>query len=123
VSAFKSAKHFASWLGLNPNNKITGGKILGAHTKPCGNRVAKALRMAAQGLHHASNEMGEYYRRMRAKLGGAAAVVAMTHKLVRIIHALLRTRKLYEAALHHRAHEQRKARSLAQLKRKAKHLT
>ena len=47
LSAFKSGKHFASWLGLNPNNKITGGKILSAHTKPCGNRVAKALRMAA----------------------------------------------------------------------------
>jgi transposase len=120
MSAFKSAKHFASWLGLNPNNKITGGKILSAHTKPCGNRVAKALRMAAQGLHHANNEMGDYYRRMRSKLGGAAAVVAVAHKLARIIHAVLRTRKPYEAALQRKAHEQRKTRSLEQFKRKAK---
>jgi hypothetical protein len=47
-------------------------------------------------------------------------VVAVAHKLARIIHAVLRTRKPYEAALHRKAHEQRKARSLEQLKRKAK---
>jgi hypothetical protein len=76
--------------------------------------------MAAQGLHQANNEMGEYYRRMRAKLGGAAVVVAVAHKFARIIHAVLRTRKPYEATLQRKAHEQRKARSLEQLKRKAK---
>ena len=120
LSAFKSGKHFASWMGLNPNNKITGGKIISAHTKPCGNRVAKALRMAAQGLHHANNEMGEYYRRMKAKLGGAAGLVAVAHKLARIIYAMIRTRQAYDSTLLRREEGRRKERMLAQLKRRAK---
>jgi transposase len=120
LSAFKSGKHFASWMGLNPSNKITGGKIISAHTKPSGNRVARALRMAAQGLHHANNELGEYYRRMRGKLGGAAGLVAVAHKLARIIYAMVQTRRAYDSALLRRDQERRKERMLAQLKRKAK---
>jgi transposase len=120
LGAFASGKHFASWMGLNPSNKITGGKIISAHTKPCGNRVARALRMAAQGLHHANNEMGEYYRRMKAKLGGAAGLVAVAHKLARIIYAMIRTRRAYESTLLRRDEGRRKERMLAQLKRRAK---
>ena len=120
LGAFKSGKHFASWMGLNPNNKITGGKIISARTKPCGNRVARALRMAAQGLHHANNELGEYYRRMKAKLGGAAGLVAVAHKLARIIYAMMQTRQAYDSTLLRREEGRRKERMLAQLKRRAK---
>jgi transposase len=122
LSAFRSGKHFASWLGLSPENKITGGRILSSHTRPCGNRVARALRMAAQGLHHADNELGEYYRRMRAKLGGASGVVAVAHKLARIVYALLTSRRPYEGRLHRVSAAKRAERSLAQLRKKAKTL-
>jgi len=66
LSAFPSAIHFASSLGVCPDNCISGGKVLSARTKPTTNRVAHALRMAAQALHHAQNELGEHYRRLRA---------------------------------------------------------
>lgn len=121
LSAFKSGKHFASWLGLNPDNRASGKKVLSAHIRPCGNRVARALRMAAQGLHHANNEPEDYYRRMKAKLGGAAGLVAVAHKLARIIYAVLTTRKAYEPALHKKAEAQRLARSLEHLRKKQKH--
>ena len=45
LSAFPTAKHLASWLGVCPDNRISGGKILAARTKPTTNRVARALRM------------------------------------------------------------------------------
>ena len=122
LSAFPSGKHFASWLGLNPNNKITGGKIMSAHTKPFANRVKQALRMAAQGLHHADNEMGEYYRRMRAKLGGASAVTAVAHRLARIIYAVITTKREYDGRLHRMTAARRAARTLEELKRRAKKL-
>jgi hypothetical protein len=47
------------------------------------------LRLVAQGLHHARNEFGDFYRRMRAKLGGVTALVATAQKLARIVYALI----------------------------------
>lgn len=122
LSAFKSSKHFASWLSLCPDNRVSGGKLLSAHTKPCANRAARALRMAAQGLHHAKNELGEFYRRMRGKLGGAAAVVATAHKLARIVYAVLTTKQPYRPQLHAQAEQRRLARTLKHLRSKAETL-
>ena len=47
MSKWPSAKHFASWLGLSPNSRVTGGKVISSRTKPSANRAAKALRLAA----------------------------------------------------------------------------
>ena len=50
MTKWPSAKHFASWLGLSPNNRITGGKVMSSKTKPSANRAAAALRLAANAL-------------------------------------------------------------------------
>lgn len=92
VSAFPSAKHFASWLGLCPNNRVSGGRILSAHTTPVANRAAGALRMAATTLLRSQTALGDYYRRMRARIGIPQAVTATAHKLARIIYHLLKTK-------------------------------
>ena len=47
---FATAKHFGSWLGLCPDNRITGGKIYSVKTRDVKSRVAEALRLAAQSL-------------------------------------------------------------------------
>lgn len=122
LSAFPTAKHFASWLGVCPDNRISGGKVLAARTKPTTNRVARALRMAAQALHHAQNELGEHYRRLRAKLGGAAAVTALANKLARILYVLITTRQPYRPELHSATGELHRARTLNRLKARAKDL-
>lgn len=122
LSAFKNGKYFASWLSLCPDNRVSGGKLLSAHTKPSANRAARALRLAAQGLHHAKNELGEFYRRMRGKLGGAAALVATAHKLARIVYAVLTTKQPYRPQLHAEAEQRRLARNLKHLRAKAETL-
>jgi transposase len=122
LGAFKSGKHFASWLSLCPDNRVSGGKLLSAHTKPSANRAARALRLAAQGLHHANNELGEFYRRMRGKIGGAAALVATAHKLARIVYAVLTTRQPYSPRLHAQAEQRRLARTLKHLRSRAETL-
>ena len=48
MSKWRSAKAFCSWLGLCPGNKISGGKVLDSRTRQVVNRVADALRLAAQ---------------------------------------------------------------------------
>ncbi|MSU47874.1 MAG: hypothetical protein EXS37_02060 [Opitutus sp.] len=67
-------------------------------TLPVANRLATALRMAAQSLNrvdlsacgHAQAEslLGDWFRRMRAKLGPAGAVTAAAHKLARILYTM-----------------------------------
>ena len=69
VSKFPTGDNFASWLGLCPNNKITGGKVFSSKTKTCANRVANVLRLAAQSLWHSQSYLGIYFRRMRARHG------------------------------------------------------
>src|SRR6266850_124704 len=55
VSQFPNASAFASWLGLCPDRKISGGRVLYTKTRRVRNRVALALRMGANSLHHANN--------------------------------------------------------------------
>jgi len=96
---FANASAFASWLGLCPDNRISGGKILSVKTRTVKNRAATALRMAAQSLHRSRSSLGQYYRRMRTKLGTPKAITAAAHKLARIIYYLLTTRKPYQESI------------------------
>jgi len=122
LSAFPTAKHFCSWLSLCPDNRISGGKILSVATRHTSNRVAKALRLAAQALWRAKNELGEYYRRMRAKLGGAAAVTAVAHKLARIFFVMVKTKAPYDPTPHQTGSLVHRERTLARIRSKAKEL-
>lgn len=90
ISPWSTEKHFASWLGLSPGNKITGGKILNSKTKPSANRAAAAFRIAAYGLLKSKSALGAYYRRMRARLGAPKAITATAHKLARIFYSMLK---------------------------------
>ena len=93
---FRSASAFASWMGLCPDNDISGGKVLFVGTRKVKCRAALALRMAAQSLHHSKSALGDFYRRMRAKLGAPKAITAAAHKLARIIFHLISTRQQFD---------------------------
>jgi len=95
---FRSASAFASWMGLCPDNDISGGKVLWTGTRKVSCRAATALRMAAQSLHHSKSGLGDFYRRMRAKLGAPKAITAAAHKLARIIFHLISTRQEFDEA-------------------------
>ena len=95
LTPWRSEKHFASWLGLCPDHRISGGKVLSRHTRHVLNRVADALRMAATTLQNSKTALGAFYRRMRARLGAASAITATAHKLARLIYRLLKHGELY----------------------------
>jgi len=95
LSAFKTEKHFASWLAVCPHNRISGGKILSSRTRRVVNRLSDALRLAATTLERSPTALGAYYRRMKAKLGAAQAITAMAHKLARILYRLLTRGEAY----------------------------
>ncbi|MGE5223167.1 MAG: IS110 family transposase [Omnitrophica WOR_2 bacterium] len=95
MSKWPTEKHFASWLRLCPNNRITGGKVKQRAVQPTQNRASTALRIAAASLKHSDSALGAFYRRMRARQGAPAAVTATAHKLARIIYYMLKEHKPY----------------------------
>jgi transposase len=117
---FRSASAFASWMGLCPDNDISGGKVLWVGTRKVKCRAATALRMAAQSLHHSKSALGDFYRRMRAKLGAPKAITAAAHKLARIIFHLITTGQEFDDskfAAHQLRYQQKQA---GKLRAKAK---
>jgi len=96
LSAFTSGGAFDSWLALCPDNRKTGGKIFRTRTRKRKNRAANALRMSAEGLIRSQSALGDFCRRMRAKLGSAEGITAAAHKLARIVYHLLTTGEPYD---------------------------
>lgn len=95
MSRWKSDKHFASWLGLCPGAKISGGKVISSATKRIANRAALALRMAAFSLIRSKSALGAYIRRQRSRLGASKAITATAHKLARLVYSMLKNGTTY----------------------------
>ena len=89
LARFPSVKHFTSWLGLCPGTKISGGKVLSSATKPCANRAAQALRMAAQALRKSQTALGAHHRRLCSRMDKPKAITASAHKLARLVYFML----------------------------------
>ncbi len=95
MSRFPSEAHFASFLGLCPDNQITGGKVLRRGTRHVENRAATAFRMAATSLWRSKTYLGAKFRRLRARLGAPKAITAMAHMLARLVYRMLRYGEQY----------------------------
>ena len=114
MTRWPGAGHFASWLGLSPNNRVTGGKVISSRTKPSANRAAKALRLAANALHRSDSALGAFLRRKKSHLGAPKAITATAHKLARIIYSMMRYGQEYVdagAEQYERQHRQRALRA------------
>lgn len=85
---FPTVKHFTSWLGLCPAQKVTGGKVKSSKTRQVVNRAANAFRMAAFSLTQSRSALGAFYRRLRSRLGAPKAITATAHKLARMFYRM-----------------------------------
>jgi len=87
IKQFKSAKHFASWLRLAPNNKISGGKILSSKVPKGSNRLKIALRNAANAIGNLkdSTPLRDFFQRINFRKGRVSAISATARKLAVII--------------------------------------
>lgn len=90
LSRWKSSKQFASWLGLCPGNKVSGGKRLGGKSKRTANHAASTLRMAASTLHRSNSALGAFFRRLKSRLGAPKATTATAHKMGVIIYEMMK---------------------------------
>jgi transposase len=81
---WKTEAHFASWLGLCPDNRISGDRVLSRGTRHVVNRAATALRMAASTLLRSNSYLGAQYRRLRSRLVNADGIISETEVRTRV---------------------------------------
>jgi transposase len=122
MSKWPTDKHFVSWLGLCPDNRISGGKVLATGSRRVQNRASRALRMAAQSLRTSPSYLGAFFRRMRSKLGPAKATTATAHKLAKIIYHMLKEQTPYRERSAEHYLQKDHERKMRQLRQQAKHL-
>lgn len=95
LTRWPSEKHFAAWLTLSPNAKISGGKLLSSKTQPSANRAARIFRMAAMSLGRSDHALGAFYRRLAIRIGKAKAITATARKLAVLFYRTLREKRPY----------------------------
>ncbi len=122
MSKWATEDHFVSWLRLCPDNRISGGKLIGKGRLLTNNRLTLAFKMAASTLRESDTYLGAQFRRLRTRLGAGVAIKAMAAKLARLVYRMLRYgmqfvdkgAEIYEA--------QHRQRQIHTLKRKAAQL-
>jgi transposase len=117
-----TSAHFASWLGLCPDNDISGGRVLWKGGRRVHNRAGQIFRMAAYALHRSPTPLGTYLRRMKAKLGPKAATTATAHKIAVIFYTLVTKQVEYDETLWAQRDLQREKRLEDKIKRQARQL-
>ena len=97
MNKWPTEKHFGSWLGLSPNHKISGGKILSSKSKKVVNRASTAFRLAAFGVSNSKkSSMGAFYRRLRSRIGAPKAITATAYKIARIFYKCMKYKIEYK---------------------------
>jgi transposase len=122
MSPWPTVKHFASWLRLSPNNKVTGGKVKQRGTQPSQNRANAAFRIAALSLVRSDCALGAFYRRIRSRHGAPKAITATAHKLARIVYTMLKNRQPYHDPGADFYEQQYRLRTIRNLQRRASKL-
>ena len=96
MSRFPTAKHLASWAGVCPGNKQSGGKRLSGATTP-GNPYVRAIlgEIAWAVAHTRDNYLSAFYHRMVRRRGKHKAIMALCHKILIVIYQVLHDKQSY----------------------------
>jgi transposase len=124
VDKFPSAKHFASWLRLAPNNRKSGGRVMSSHTPKRKNRLSLALQRAANviGNNLKDGALHQFFVRIKIKKGYMEAVVATARKLAVIIWNMLSKKEQYQPTEDAAYTEKLKAQAIKNMQKKLKRL-
>ena len=122
MTKWRNEKAFASWLGLNPNNKISGQRVLSSRTRKVANRAATTLRLAAMLSGKTNTPLGSFYRRKRAQLGAPKAITATARKLACLVYRLIKNGQAYKPTDLRTYELKYKQQTLDSLRKRAKNL-
>jgi transposase len=122
LSAWRSERAFGSWLGLAPNPRKSGGRVVRSGTKPGAQRAATAFRLAARSLSNSKSALGAFYRRLRARIGAPKAITATAYKIAKLFYRMLKSKQPYQDIGQAAYDERFRARRLRSLHRMATEL-
>ena len=122
MTRWPTAGQFVSWLGLCPDNDITGGKVRWRGMRRVKNRAGTLFRLAAQSLHREESPWGDYLRRMKGKLGPAGATTATAHKIAIVFYTMVKNQVEYDPAIWAKRDSQRAKRMERKLHRQAQQM-
>jgi transposase len=116
---FPTAKSFAAWLRLVPNNKISGGRVISNRTPKGKNYIATVLRQAANSIGNQKNhDLTPFFKRIAFRKGRAAAITATARKLAIIIWNMITKVQPYKVRETPINTEKHKATQLKQIERR-----
>jgi transposase len=96
MSAFGDAKHLASWAGLCPGNRESGGKRMSGRTRKANRYVRRMMCQAAWAASHTRNTyLSAFYRRIKIRKGPQKAVMALAHHMITVVYNVLARREEY----------------------------
>lgn len=122
VSRFPTEKHFASWLRLCPQWDRSNQTTKKRSPRRGQNRVAQALRMAAQSVSRTKTPLAAFYHRIKGRLGGQGAITAVAHKLAVLVYRVLKYGLEYVRPSLEQYAERVRAQAERALRRQAAHL-
>jgi error-prone DNA polymerase len=102
IGAFRSARHFAAWLGLVPRQRSTGGKTrLGRITKAGNREIRTLLVLGATSMVYRAEQWnsaaGAWARGLLERRPVRLVTVALANKMARIVWALMARNEVYRA--------------------------
>jgi transposase len=118
LKKFDSAKQFASWLRLAPNNKISGGKVLNHKVPKGSNRLKIALRQAANVIGNLKNTpLSDFFKRINFRKGRTSAISATARKLAVIIWNMIIKKQPYNNEHGYEFLDQKRKRKVQEMKK------
>lgn len=96
MTRFASDKHLASWAGVCPGNKQSGGKRLSGKTTKGNPYLRAVLGEVAWAISHTKdNYLSAQFHRIARRRGKQKAVVAVSHSVLVILYHMLREGRPY----------------------------
>ena len=120
AAKFATEKHFAAWTTLAPRKHQSGKRT--KFPAQTASRVAKAFRLAARALLNCKSVLGNFLRRLRARLGIGTAIRATACKLAKLFYRLITKGEAYRRESTEAEEAKQRERQLRALERKAREL-
>ena len=123
LSSFPSIRHFTSWAGICPGVKESAGKSLKGSRSLKGNRWLKSILVeVASGISlMKKGYLREVFQKFKERRGRNRAIIALAHKLLRIIYTLIKSGISY-VEKHVAVMKKFRAKRLARALRQAEHM-
>ncbi len=124
LQKFPTVKNFTSWLRLAPDNKKTGGKIISSRTPRGKNKIALALRQAANTIGNMKKHpLLSFFQKVAFKKGRAAAITATARKLAAIVYHMVIKQQVYQPVNSEAHHKKIKSQQIKNVKRRLEKLS